>query len=135
MILLGQVVAANTIPQIVSPEDEPIQQEIAQFPAGPDQSSLEQLSEPYKTQAKYLLRWYAHPSKASLDQGKTILVKLKIEITNTQPFKEWYHCIPPQMYEEVKAHLQEMLDLDAIRHSQSPYASTMVLARKERKVV
>ena len=34
------------------------------------------------------------------------------------------------MYEEVRKHLQEMLALDAIRVSQSPYASPVVLIRK-----
>ena len=42
------------------------------------------------------------------------------------PFKLPYHRIPPFMYEEVRKHLQEMLALDAIRVSQSPYASPVV---------
>ena len=35
------------------------------------------------------------------------------------------------MYDEVKAHIQEMLDLGAIRHSNSPWASAIVLVRKK----
>ena len=45
-------------------------------------------------------------------------------------FKLPYHRIPPAMYDEVHKHLQEMLALDAIRVSQSPYASRVVLIRK-----
>ena len=30
------------------------------------------------------------------------------------PFKEYYQCIPPHMYNDVRAHIQEMLDIDAI---------------------
>ena len=46
------------------------------------------------------------------------------------PFKLPYHRIPPAMYDEVRKHLQEMLALDAIRVSQSPFASPVVLIRK-----
>ena len=35
------------------------------------------------------------------------------------------------MYDEVKAHIQEMLDLGAIRPSNSPWASAIVLVRKK----
>ena len=45
-------------------------------------------------------------------------------------FKLPYHRIPPSMYEDVRKHLQEMLALDAIQVSQSPYASPVVIIRK-----
>ena len=51
---------------------------------------------------------------------RTNLVKHQIELTDPIPFKESYRRITPQMYDEVKAHIQEMLDLGAIRHSNSP---------------
>ena len=35
------------------------------------------------------------------------------------------------MYEEIRQHLKEMLDSDAIRPSQSPYSSNVVLVRKK----
>ena len=35
------------------------------------------------------------------------------------------------MYDEIKAHIQEMLDLGAIRPSNSPWASAIVLVRKK----
>ena len=35
------------------------------------------------------------------------------------------------MYDEVKAHLKEMLDLGAIRHSNSPWTSAIGLVRKK----
>ena len=43
------------------------------------------------------------------------------------PFKEHYQCISPQMYDDIKAHLQEMLDIGAIQKSQSLWASAVVL--------
>ena len=62
--------------------------------------------------------------------GKTNLVKHNIILTDPIPFKEKYRTIPPQMFSEVKAHLKEMLDLGAIRHSSSPWASAIVLVKK-----
>ena len=37
------------------------------------------------------------------------------------PFRERYRRIPPHQYEEVKNHLKEMLEIGAIRKSQSPW--------------
>ena len=70
-------------------------------------------------------------SKHNLDMGKTNLVKHNIILTDPIPFKEKYRTIPPQMFSEVKAHLKEVLDLGAIRHSSSPWASAIVLVRKK----
>ena len=47
-------------------------------------------------------------SKTDLDMGRTNLVKHHIKLTDPVPFKEAYRRIPPQMYDEVKAHMQEM---------------------------
>ena len=63
--------------------------------------------------------------------GRTKLVKHHIRLTDPIPFKEAYRRIPPQMYDEVKAHIQEMLYLGAIRPSNSPWASAMVLVIKK----
>ena len=70
-------------------------------------------------------------SKDDMDMGRTKLVKHHIKLTDPAPFKEAYRRIPPQMYDEVKAHIQEMLDLGAIRPSNSPWASAIVLVRKK----
>ena len=43
----------------------------------------------------------------------------------------WYRCIPPGLYDEVKVCIQEMLDVGAIRASNSPWAGAMVLAWKK----
>ena len=69
--------------------------------------------------------------KNDLDMGRTNLVKHHIKLTDPIPFKEAYRRIPPQIYDEVKAHIQEMLDLGAIRPSNSPWPSAIVLVRKK----
>ena len=47
-------------------------------------------------------------------------------------FKEQYRCIPPGMYDEVKVHIQEMLDVGAIRPSNSPWVSAVVLVNLQK---
>ena len=70
-------------------------------------------------------------SKNDLDVGKCNILKHNIKITDSQPFKERYGRIPPHLYKEMKAHLQEMEEVGAIRRSFSPWASVVVLVRKK----
>ena len=70
-------------------------------------------------------------SQDDLDLSKTSIVKHSIKVNNFVPFKEWYRHIPPGMYEEVKVDIQEMLDVGAIRPSNSPWASAVVLVWKK----
>ena len=70
-------------------------------------------------------------SKNDLDLGKGNILKHKITLTDHQPFKERYRRIPPHLFEEVKQHLQEMVEVGAIRRSFSPWASAVVLVRKK----
>ena len=67
----------------------------------------------------------------SLDLGRTDLVKHHIQLDNYTPIKDRYCRIPPHQYEEVQKHLKEMLDIGAIRGSNSPWASPVVLVRKK----
>ena len=66
-----------------------------------------------------------------LELGKTDLVKHVIKLDNYVPFKEQYRRIPPHQYDEVRKHLNEMLQLGAIRKSNSPWASAVILVRKK----
>ena len=54
-------------------------------------------------------------SKNDLDQGKCNILKHDIMLTDHHPFKERYRRIPPHLFEEVKQHLQEMVETGAIR--------------------
>ena len=67
----------------------------------------------------------------SLDLGRTDLVKHHIQLDNYTPIKDRYRRIPPHQYEEVRKHLKEMLDIRAIRCSNSPWASPVVLVCKK----
>ena len=59
------------------------------------------------------------------------LVKHTIKLTDYTPFRERYHSILTHQFEEVKNHLQEMLETRAIRHSNSPWESAVVLVQKK----
>ena len=67
----------------------------------------------------------------SMELGKTDIAKHTIEVTNLVPFKERYQQIPPHQFEEVRKHLKEMEEIGAIRRSNSPWASPVVLVRKK----
>ena len=69
----------------------------------------------------------ASSQQNDLDLGKTSVIKHSIKLTNPTPFKECYRCILPGMYDKVKMHIQEMLDVGAIQPSTSLWASAIVL--------
>ena len=66
-----------------------------------------------------------------MELGCTSLVKHSIKIIDLKPFKERYWRIPPHQFEEVRKHLKEMEDIGAIRRSNSPWASPVVLVKKK----
>ena len=70
-------------------------------------------------------------SQDDLDLGRTSIVKHSIKVNDSVPFKDWYRHILPGMYEEVKVHIQEMLDVGAIRPYNSHWASAVVLVQKK----
>ena len=65
-----------------------------------------------------------------MDLGKTSIVKHIIKLTDYTSFKERYCKIPPYQFEEVRKHLQQMLEIGAIKYSNRPWASAVVLVQK-----
>ena len=63
--------------------------------------------------------------------GCTSAIKHEICIENSEPFKKRFRCIPPPLLEEVRASLQDMLEVGAICPSQSLWCSAVVLVRKK----
>ena len=70
-------------------------------------------------------------SKNYLDLGECNILKHDIKLTDHQPFKERYRRIASHLFEGVKQHLQEMVEIGTIRKSFSPWASAVVLVRKK----
>ena len=92
----------------------------------------ENLSPEQLLQAKSMInKWSDVFSTGPTDLGRTNLVKHDIKLTDDTPFKDPYRRMPPAMCEEVRLHLKEMLEADAIRPSQSPYSSNVVLVWKK----
>ena len=75
-----------------------------------------------------------HHNIFSLEQneiGCTDTAEHVIELLDTEPFKERFRWIAPPLVEEVREHIQEMLDGGAIRPSQSPWCNAVVLVQKK----
>ena len=70
-------------------------------------------------------------SKSDDDIGYTEVVKHTIKTEDAIPVTQPYRRIPPNQYQEVKEHIQKLLDSSIIRESHSPYASPIVLVRKK----
>ena len=75
-----------------------------------------------------------HHNIFSLEQneiGCTDTAEHVIELLDTEPFKERFWWIAPPLVEEVREHIQEMLDGGAIHPYQSPWCNVVVLVRKK----
>ena len=150
--VIARVVAANVVPEpIVSPElENKLNRELKDHkPMTTDErqkrlietleksESLGKLSSwPAATaiKAKRLLMEYHHIfSLEPQEIGCTDATEHVIELLpgKDEPFKERFRRIAPHLVEEVRQHIQEMLDGGTIRPSQSPWCNAVVLARKK----
>ena len=74
------------------------------------------------SRAREILGNWSHIfSTGPTDLGRTDLVEHKIKLTDETTFKDPYRRISPALYEEIRQHLKEMLDVGAIRPSKSPF--------------
>ena len=91
-------------------------------------SGLKSWMEENKEKALNLLAEY-HDIFA-LEDGKmgcTEVAVHKIEVTDPQPFKERLRSIPSGLLDEVKEHLDHMLNMGAIKPSKSAWSNDVVL--------
>ena len=65
------------------------------------------------------------------EMGCTEATKHKIEVTDPKPFKERPRNIPSGLLEEVKDHLDHMLDVGVIKPNKSAWSNAVVLVWKE----
>ena len=134
--IVCQLQLANIIPPMYTPmEQPPSEVKREDDRCIPDQLDLGELStwsEEQQYAARNLLCDYTDTfSKNDLDLSKCNILKHNMQLTDQQPFKERYRRIPTHLFEEVKQHLQEMVEVGAIRRSFSPWASAVVLVRKK----
>ncbi|KAK3726383.1 hypothetical protein QZH41_005098 [Actinostola sp. cb2023] len=65
------------------------------------------------------------------ENGCTPTVQHRIQTVDDVPVSQRHRRIPPNLFGEVKQHLQELLQKGVIKPSQSDYASPIVLVRKK----
>ena len=65
------------------------------------------------------------------DIGYTNTIKHPIHLSDNIPIKVPHRRIPPNQLDEVKRHIQKLLNQGIIRKSHSPYASAVVIVRKK----
>lgn len=80
---------------------------------------------------KLFSKWQHIFSKDPCDLGHTDLIEHEIHLSDAKPFKEPHRNIPTSLLEEVRQHIKEMIDCGAIRESNSPYSSNVVIVRKK----
>ena len=99
------------------------------------EGQLDKLKEwPPELALKFERMLMEHHNIFSLEQnekGCTDTAEHVIKLLDTVPFKERFQQIAPLLVEEVREHIQEMLDGGTIRPSQSPWCNTVVLVRKK----
>ena len=138
------VQAANLIPPKLAPRvtnvnnnndkesQDPSPERIEKLFSKLDLSGVEEWEETDRLKLKELFVKFHHIfALEDMELGKTDMVKHVIRLDDQTPFRERYRRIPPHQYYEVKKHLKEMLEIGAIRKTQSPWASAVVLVRKK----
>ena len=65
------------------------------------------------------------------EMGCTAAAEFKIEVTNPRPFKERPQNIPSGLLDEVKEHLDHMLNVGATKSSKSAWCNAIVLVQKK----
>ena len=97
-----------------------------------DLSGLAGWDEDLATKAKDLLMEYHDLfSLEKSEIGKTVEHSIVLKDPDVTPFKEWFHQILPPQVEEVREHLKLMLEVGAIRLSNSPWYNAVVLVCKK----
>lgn len=93
---------------------------------------LSVLTEPDQMEVRSLLKKYSLVFSAQDgDLGCTNLLSHDILLLDDVLVRQRYRRIPPSKYEEVKAHINQLLEAQVIRESSSPFASSIVLVRKK----
>ena len=78
-----------------------------------------------------LLSYHYTFALESDELGCTSAIMHDIHLSNDEPFKEHFRCIPPPLLEEVHTSLRDMLEAGAIWPSQSSWCNAMLLVWKK----
>lgn len=89
-------------------------------------------TETQRKKIEYLFKKYSDIFiQHDLDMVYTSTVTHKIDTVDDKPVCQPYRGIPPSQYQEMKEHIQSLLDKNIITMSTTPYASPIVVVRKK----
>ncbi len=93
--------------------------------------NLDHLTNEQQAVVKQMLREESGTfAKNKDDIGYIQNLKMDINLTDDIPEAKTYNAIPRPLYDEVKNHIQDLLNKGFIRKSTSPYAAAVVCVRK-----
>lgn len=96
------------------------------------QTNLEDLTEAQRGKLRDLLTKHSDVfSKNDCDFRYTTSVTHNIPTGDAPPIKQRHHRIPPQVYQEVKRHVRDLVSQGILRESCSPWASPAVIVIKK----
>ncbi|XP_052392086.1 uncharacterized protein LOC127939541 [Carassius gibelio] len=98
----------------------------------PVQINLENLTETQRCKLQNLLAKHSDVfSKNDCDFGYTTAVTHSVPTGDAPPIKQRHRRIPPQVFQEVKKHVQDLVSQGILRESCSPWASPAVIVIKK----
>nr|XP_023656141.1 uncharacterized protein LOC111837914 [Paramormyrops kingsleyae] len=93
---------------------------------------LSQLPEDQRQQVQQMLREECSVfAKDDWDMGCISDLKMDIQLKDNIPVQKTYNTIPRHLYQEVKNHIQDLLNQGLIQESYSSYSSLVVCVRKK----
>ena len=152
-MVIGVIAATNVVPVMIAPKNMLVKdwdQSQSQLASGIkpmeeelvgrgklvleqiDLSSIQNWDQSLQQQVRELLMEFQDIFALNdLELGRTNLVKHHIPLTNPVPFKDKYTRIPPSQFEPLRKLLKNMEEVGAIRKSNSPWSSSIVLVKKK----
>lgn len=129
--VIAQIHAVRSVQPVKTPDSDP--------PTKPDQKpnlNLDFTDSPVPSEWKERIteKLSSMPEVFALhelDFGRTDKIKHHINLSDKTPFKHRPRPIHPQDIEAVRTHLQQLLDAEVIRESESPFSSPIVVVRKK----
>ncbi|KAL6491410.1 hypothetical protein MHYP_G00017550 [Metynnis hypsauchen] len=129
--VIGSVFHIDSVSTIQSKETAPSNFDASQINFGDSP-----ISEKWKNRLRQKLAQKSHVfSMNEWDVGLAKGVEHRIRLSDSRPFRQRSRRLAPADIEDVRRHLQELLQAGIIKDSRSPYASPIVVVRKKNGTV